>query len=94
MDSFPKAPIKEAVLDIRVKLPPETDLNRLSTYHDSIREQYPQRRDEEIYRTKSGADLIAKLNFTNPWLLCSLIHKFGGKEDGEEIGDIPGMSRK
>jgi type I restriction enzyme R subunit len=46
--------------------------------------------DEEIYRTKSCADLIAKLNATNPWLLCSLIHKFGGKEEGEEVGDIPG----
>ncbi|OGP21729.1 MAG: restriction endonuclease subunit R, partial [Deltaproteobacteria bacterium GWA2_57_13] len=46
--------------------------------------------NEEIYRTKSGADLIAKLNGTNPWLLCSLIHKFGGKEDGEDVGDIPG----
>ncbi|HEY7319539.1 MAG TPA: HsdR family type I site-specific deoxyribonuclease [Candidatus Binatia bacterium] len=46
--------------------------------------------DEEIYRTKSGADLIAKLNATNPWLLCSLIHKFGGKEENEEVGDIPG----
>jgi type I restriction enzyme R subunit len=46
--------------------------------------------DEEIYRTKSGADLIAKLNAPGPWLLCSLIHKFGGKEEGEEVGDIAG----
>ena len=46
--------------------------------------------NEEIYRTKSGADLIARLNATTPWLMCSLIHKFGGKEDGEEIGDIAG----
>jgi type I restriction enzyme, R subunit len=46
--------------------------------------------NEQIYRTKSGADLIARLNATTPWLLCSLIHKFGGKEDGEEVGDIPG----
>ncbi len=45
--------------------------------------------NEEIYRTKSGADLIAKLNATAPWLMCSLIHKFGGKEEIEEIGDIP-----
>ena len=44
--------------------------------------------NEEIYRTKSGADLIATLNATKPWLICSLIHKFGGKEDGEEVGDI------
>jgi len=45
---------------------------------------------EDIYRTKSGADLIATLNATAPWLLCSLVHKFGGKEEGEEVGDIPG----
>ncbi len=45
---------------------------------------------EEIYRTVSGADLIATLNNTAPWLVCSLIHKFGGKEDGEEVGDING----
>ena len=45
--------------------------------------------NEGIYRTKSCADLIARLNATNPWLLCSLIHKFGAKEDGEEVGDIP-----
>ena len=44
--------------------------------------------EEDIYRTKSGADLITKLNTTSPWLVCSLIHKFGGKEDGEEVGDI------
>jgi len=43
---------------------------------------------EDIYRTKSGADLIAALNAATPWLLCSLIHKFGGKEDGEAVGDI------
>jgi type I restriction enzyme R subunit len=46
--------------------------------------------NEEIYRTTSGADLIATLNATAPWLVCSLVHKFGGKEDGEEAGDIPG----
>ena len=43
--------------------------------------------NEHIYRTQSGADLIARLNAPAPWLLCSLIHKFGGKEDGE-VGDI------
>ena len=39
--------------------------------------------NEQIRRTKSGADLIARLNDTNPWLLCSLIHKFGAKESGD-----------
>jgi type I restriction enzyme R subunit len=40
--------------------------------------------NEDIYRTKSGQDLINKLNATTPWLFCSLIHKFAGKEDKEE----------
>ena len=46
--------------------------------------------NEDIYRTRTCADLIAKLNAANPWLVCSLIHKFAGKEEGEEVGDIPG----
>ncbi|WP_449412086.1 type I restriction endonuclease subunit R [Pandoraea soli] len=46
---------------------------------------------EEIYRTKSGADLIAALNATTPWLLCSLIHKFGGKEGDDDAADISGF---
>lgn len=37
--------------------------------------------DEGIYRTKSGADLAAKLNDTAPWLMCSLVHKFGASDD-------------
>ncbi len=37
--------------------------------------------NEEIIRTKSGADLIEKLNLASPWLMCSLIHKFGNKEE-------------
>lgn len=41
--------------------------------------------DEDIYRTKSGADLIITLNQPIPWLICSLIHKFsGGNGDGTE----------
>lgn len=38
--------------------------------------------DEEIVRTKNGADLISRLGEATPWLLCSLIHKFGNKEEG------------
>jgi type I restriction enzyme R subunit len=38
---------------------------------------------ENIYRTTSGADLIAKLADTTPWLMCSLIHKFGVAEDAD-----------
>ena len=42
---------------------------------------------EEIYRTSSGADLVATLNAPAPWLIGSLIHKFGRKVD-DESGDV------
>ena len=38
---------------------------------------------ENIHRTKSGADLVHVLNSSNEWLICSLIHKFGGSEEGD-----------
>ncbi|PHN04393.1 restriction endonuclease subunit R [Flavilitoribacter nigricans DSM 23189 = NBRC 102662] len=40
--------------------------------------------NEQIYRTRSGRDLISKLNANRPWLLCSLVHKFGDKEEINE----------
>ncbi len=42
--------------------------------------------DEDIERSKSGADLMASLNEPNPWLLCSLVHKFGRK--GEKTDEL------
>ncbi|PZV14904.1 MAG: restriction endonuclease subunit R [Leptolyngbya sp.] len=39
--------------------------------------------DEAIYRTTSGADLIAQLNATTPWLLGSLVHKFGSRDEAD-----------
>jgi type I restriction enzyme R subunit len=41
--------------------------------------------DEKIYKTKSGNDLINKLNVADPWLLCTIIHKFGGKDQTNEF---------
>ncbi len=38
---------------------------------------------ENIYRTKSGKDLLNILNDNSQWLMCSLVHKFGGKEEGD-----------
>ena len=38
---------------------------------------------EQIYRTTSGQGLIEKLNDNTPWLICSLIHKFGGNDDND-----------
>lgn len=39
---------------------------------------------DEIYRTKSSADLIDKLNATTPRVICSLVHKFGRNNGDEE----------
>lgn len=43
--------------------------------------------DEHIYRTKSGKDLVSTLNSTSPWLIGSLVHKFGRNADE---GDFEG----
>ncbi|MCG5531464.1 type I restriction endonuclease subunit R [Halorhodospira halochloris] len=39
--------------------------------------------DEQIHRTRSGADLIDVLNRSDEWLIASLIHKFGASEEGD-----------
>jgi type I restriction enzyme R subunit len=50
---------------------------------------------EDIYRTKSGSDLMLQLAQAKPRLLCSLVHKFGKKDTGnfrqflEEIKSQP-----
>ncbi|WP_392452708.1 type I restriction endonuclease subunit R [Corynebacterium dentalis] len=48
--------------------------------------------NEQIYRTKSGADLISTLNSGEQWLICSLVHKFRAAgsetEDDEATADF------
>lgn len=39
--------------------------------------------NESIYRAKSGADLVGTLNQNLPWLVCSLVHKFGAAESDD-----------
>jgi type I restriction enzyme R subunit len=77
--------IRENVKDARVVV--ITDRTELDQQIETVFKGV----DEDIYRTQSGADLIAKLNATNPWLIASLIHKFAGKEDDEQVGDIQGF---
>jgi type I restriction enzyme R subunit len=43
--------------------------------------------NESIYRSTSGADLIAKLNQSQPWLLCSLVHKFRSGDQADEADE-------
>jgi type I restriction enzyme R subunit len=40
---------------------------------------------ESIYRTTSGADLLAQISKHDPWLICSLVHKFRGGDDDKDI---------
>ncbi len=42
---FPNAPITEALLDIRVKLPPETSLATLASFQEGIKQRYPSRQE-------------------------------------------------
>jgi type I restriction enzyme, R subunit len=42
---------------------------------------------EDIYRTKSGKDLMKQLGSAKPRLLCSLVHKFG-KRDADNFDEF------
>lgn len=43
--------------------------------------------DEQIYRTTTGKDLLNVLNQKSPWLVCSLVHKFGSRNVDKEYED-------
>src|SRR5205085_3800073 len=78
--------IREHVRDARVLI--ITDRTELDEQIEKVFKGV----NEEIYRTKSGQDLIARLNGAHPWLICSLIHKFGGKEGDQELGETAAYS--
>ncbi|WP_414577235.1 type I restriction endonuclease subunit R [Anabaena sp. CCY 9402-a] len=70
--------IRENITDARVLI--ITDRDELDKQIESVFKGV----NEAIYRTTSGKDLINKLNNTTPWLLCSLIHKFGKKDKPDD----------
>lgn len=43
---------------------------------------------EKLYRTRSGADLVARLGAEDPSLLCALVHKFGARTERDDA-DVP-----
>ena len=69
--------IRENIKDSRVLI--ITDREEL----DGQIEKFFMGVNETIYRTKSGKDLIKRLDETLPWLLCSLIHKFGRNDESD-----------
>ena len=89
--------IREHVTDPRVLI--VTDRSELDQQIEGVFKGV----NEVIYRTESGADLMATLNASKEWLICSLIHKFGAKSEAgalaawvEELkkGLPPGFSAK
>ena len=70
--------IRENVTDARVLL--ITDRTELDEQIEAVFKGV----SEDIYRTKSGADLVQVLNRPDEWLIGSLIHKFGTTDDISE----------
>lgn len=70
--------IRENVHDARVLL--VTDRTELDEQIEKVFTGV----EETIIRTSSGADLMTKLNEPTPWLMCSLVHKFGRGADNDE----------
>jgi type I restriction enzyme R subunit len=79
--------IREHVMDARVLI--ITDRTELD---DQI-EQVFGGVGEAIHRTKNGDDLMARLNDTAPWLMCSLVHKFGAREEPDVEGFVEDLRR-
>lgn len=57
-----KAPIKEALLDIRVKLSPDFEVKRLDSVSQEIKELYPKKQEQRVsnihFESKPGAELM------------------------------------
>ncbi len=68
--------IREHVTDARVLL--ITDRTELDEQIEKVFKGV----NEDIHRTKSGADLVGVLNTSDKWLIASLIHKFGAADEG------------
>jgi type I restriction enzyme R subunit len=79
--------IREHIQDARVLI--VTDRDELDKQIEKVFKGV----DENIERTKSGRDLVEKLNISLPWLMCSLIHKFGNKEEADYDGFIEDLSK-
>ena len=69
--------IREHITDARVLV--ITDRTELDEQIEGVYKGV----SEDIYRTKTGADLVSVLNASDEWLIASLIHKFGGAEEGD-----------
>ena len=49
---FQNAPIREALLDIRVELPGDVDLKKLETFHSFVKERFPERQERRFIKAE------------------------------------------
>ena len=69
--------IREHVSDSRVLI--VTDRTELDEQIEKVFKGV----NEDIHRTRNGADLVGTLNTGDEWLICSLIQKFGSSEEDD-----------
>jgi len=79
--------IREHVADSRVLM--ITDREELDDQIEKVFKGV----NEDIYRTKTGADVVEKLNAADKWLICSLIHKFGSSAEPDVKGFLEEIHR-
>jgi uncharacterized protein (TIGR04255 family) len=56
---YPHAPIIEALLDIRAQLPKEVDLSHLESYHNQIKDRFPEKRQRVSIEVKAGVQIAS-----------------------------------
>jgi uncharacterized protein (TIGR04255 family) len=61
-----KAPITEALIDIRVKLQAEIDVKTTDSIHEQIKKEYPKKQEQRMsqiqFELKVGEDLVKPLS--------------------------------
>jgi uncharacterized protein (TIGR04255 family) len=52
IETFPNAPIVEALLDIRANLPPDASLEKLKSFHNNVRDRFPVLEEKRFIKTE------------------------------------------
>ncbi len=73
---FPRAPITEALLDIRVSLSDAVNLDQLVAFQDCVRDRYPNKRDRKLWKGSlqfgtDGPQLSDKIGGTDGYFFSS-----------------------
>lgn len=65
MEGYPKlskAPIREALIDLRVKLPSDCDVKRIDSLYEKVNEKYPEKREQRQsqlhFELKPSSELV------------------------------------